>query len=484
MVRRPLSRWVKASNKNYHISMLKKYCPPAQSGMFFDLSNRNINVNMKGGGAMTPGLVFLWIAFLLISTRVAALVERVGQPAVMGELFVGILLGNLSLAGLNLAEPLRHDLVFRFLSELGVVILLFEVGLASKIEEMRSLGSRVFLVACAGVLLPFLLGFGIVGPLLVPGMTPETRLFLGAMLTATSVGITARVFQDLGKLSSSEAKIVLGAAVIDDILGLVILAVIKAIVESGNIHYQGILRVTFKAVFFIGAAIIIGQSLAHGLGKIISRIHSGVGMKFILAIGFCLVFAYLADAMGLAPIVGAFAAGLILEPVHFIHFDDPDIIRDVEAVINDSHHELQHRVVHVLENHADTHVQTLVKPLAYFLVPLFFVRTGMEVKLDVFFNPSVLLMALGITAAAFVGKTAAGLLAGPVKKSVVGWGLVPRGEVTLIFAATGKTLGILSDSLFSAIIIMVILSTILVPPVLNFLLKSKESPGDQSASHS
>lgn len=235
-----------------------------------------------------------------------------------------------------------------------------------------------------------------------------------------------------------------------------------------------------QAVAFIGAAIVVGQALAHWLGKAISRIQPGVGMKFILAIAFCLVFSFLADSLGLAPIVGAFAAGLILEPVHFIHFDDPDVIRDVEAVINDSHHELQRSVVQVLENHADIHVQTLVKPLAYFLVPLFFVRTGMEVKLDVFFNPAVLFLAMGIIIAAFTGKVFAGLLAGPVKKSIVGWGLVPRGEVTLIFAATGRSIGLLSDSLFSAIIIMVIVSTLVVPPVLSFLLKSRPPEGCKS----
>jgi Kef-type K+ transport system membrane component KefB len=424
---------------------------------------------------MTTGVIFFWIAFILILTRISTLIERIGQPAVMGELFVGIVLGNLSLAGLNFIEPVKHDLVFKFLSELGVVILLFEVGLESKIEEMRRLGFRVFLVACVGVVLPFLLAYSIVAPVFMPAMKFETRLFLGAMLTATSVGITARVFQDLGKLKSEEARIVLGAAVIDDILGLSILAVIKAIVESGNINLQGVAWITFKAVAFLGAAIFLGQILTQWLGKTFSRIHPGVGMKFILAISFCLMFACLADFMGLAPIVGAFAAGLILEPVHFIHFDDPDIIRDIEAAISNSHQKAKRKVIQLLETHADIHVQTLIKPLAYFLVPLFFVRTGMEVKIEVFIQPGILLLALGITVAAFVGKILAGMLAGPVQKSVVGWGLVPRGEVTLIFATTGKALGVLSDSLFSAIIIMVIISTVVVPPVLNFLLKAQKS---------
>jgi len=185
------------------------------------------------------------------------------------------------------------------------------------------------------------------------------------------------------------------------------------------------------------------------------------------------MFACLADFMGLAPIVGAFAAGLILEPVHFVRFDDPAAVRDMEKVIAKSDSSLRADVIQVLRTHADVHVQTLIQPLACFLVPLFFVRTGMEVKLELFLRPNVLLLALALTAAAFSGKIIAGMLAVPAKKSVVGWGLVPRGEVTLIFANTGKGLGVLSGSLFSAVIIMVIISTIAVPPVLTFLLKRK-----------
>ena len=162
---------------------------------------------------------------------------------------------------------------------------------------------------------------------------------------------------------------------------------------------------------------------------------------------------------------------MILEPVHFTHFDDPEIVRDVGNTINDAYPEIQYKVIQVLEEHADIHVQTLVRPIGYFLIPLFFVQTGMEVRLDLFCNPKILLLAMGISAVAFIGKIAAGLFAGPVRQSVVGWGLVPRGEVTLIFAATGKTLGVLSDALFTAVIIMVITSTVLVPPVLNVLIR-------------
>ena len=208
----------------------------------------------------------------------------------MGELLVGIALGNLPLLGLDIIEPLRHDAVFFFLAQLGIVILLFEVGLESRIEEMRRLGFRVFVVAVTGVALPFILGAVAIPQMLVPGLPLEGRLFLGAMLTATSVGVTARVFRDLGKLKSPEARMVLGAAILDDILGLVILAVIKAIVESGSVSVCAIAWISGKALFFLGSAILLGQLLAKRMGRVLSLIQPGIGMKFILAIGFCLIF--------------------------------------------------------------------------------------------------------------------------------------------------------------------------------------------------
>lgn len=333
------------------------------------------------------------------------------------------------------------------------------------------MGPRVVIVSILGVAAPFFLGYAVLSPVFFPEMTTLGRLFLGAMLSATSVGITARVFKDRNQLQSREASIVLGAAVIDDVLCLSLLAILKAMAASGNIGLPGVGWIAFKAVLFLTMAIVLGQLLAVRLGRFLSHIHPGVGMKFILAISFCLCFAYLADWVGLAPLVGAFAAGLVLKPVSFIHFDDPAIVDDLEAAIEDSRVHVRQRVAHVLETYAESHVETLVKPLGFFLVPLFFVMTGMEVNIIAFLDPRILVIALALVMAGFGGKLIAGLFAGRVNKMVVGWGLVPRGEVTLIFAATGKALGLLSDALFTAMIVMVIISTLLVPPILNFLLR-------------
>jgi Kef-type K+ transport system membrane component KefB len=275
-------------------------------------------------------------------------------------------------------------------------------------------------------------------------------------------------------LQTKEAQIVLGAAVIDDVLGLIILAVVSAIVTVGAVSFGMISWITAKAVLFLAGAIIVGQFSAPYLGKIFAKIHTGVGMKFTLAISFCLVSAYLAQKIGLAPIVGAFAAGLVLDPVHFSYFKDPKVVNDVKECIKEVPAEIKEKIERVIVPHAHRHVEDLIEPIGFFLVPIFFVVTGINVKLETLFNLPILLIALGITLAAFVGKIVSGVVAGKVNKAIVGFGMIPRGEVGLIFAMIGKSLGIVSDEIFSSVVIMVILSTLLTPPILTYLLRKQK----------
>jgi len=337
---------------------------------------------------------------------------------------------------------------------------------------MRKVGVKAGLVAIVGVVVPFVLGSFIVGPALLPGLSQNAYLFLGAALTATSVGITARVFKDLGKMQTNEAKIVLGAAVIDDDLGLIILAVVSALVTTGAISLGIVSGIVAKSVLFLIGAIFLGQILAPQISRIFAKIQSGTGMKFTLVIAFGLITAYLAQFIGLAPIVGAFAAGLVLDPVHFRFFKDPEIITDFKEAIADIAPKAKERVMARINYHAHRHIEEIIEPIGLFLVPIFFVYTGISVNLATLFNPQIILVALAITAVAFVGKIAAGFAAGKgSNKLVVGFAMVPRGEVGLIFATIGRSLGVVSEEIFSIIVIMVILTTLLTPPVLSLLLR-------------
>lgn len=420
-----------------------------------------------------PVYTLLWMGVILIFALIGRLIEKLGQPSVLGELMIGVVLGNLTLIGINIFEPIKSDIFIKFLSELGVIILLFQVGLESNIEKMKKVGSRALIVAIVGVIAPFVLGTWIVGPFLMPGLSQNTYLFLGAALTATSVGITARVFKDLGKLQMKEAQIILGAAVIDDVIGLIILAVVSAIATIGLISVGTVSLITIKATLFLILAILLGRILTPYISNIFSKISTGIGAKFTMAIVFGLFYSAVAGMIGLAPIVGAFAAGLILDPVHFKTFKKSKASSEMEKEAELLLEENKKRLKEKADIHNDHHIEELIEPVGHFLVPIFFVFTGISVKLETLFNPKILLVALAVTLVAFIGKYISGFFAGNVNKKIVGFGMVPRGEVGLIFATIGMSLGVLNNEIFSIIVIMVILTTLLTPPILSHFIKKQ-----------
>ncbi len=416
-------------------------------------------------------ITFLWIAIILVAAKISSLLERIGQPSVLGELLIGMALGNLVLVGIDILEPIKTDRIIEFLAEFGVVVLLFQIGLESNVREFTKAGKNAVLVAVAGVIAPFLLGTFVVGPLLLPKLCFTNHMFIGATLTATSVGITARVFKDLKRLQCYESKVVLGAAVIDDILGLIILALVTAVATTGDVSLAKVGFIAFKSVAFLLGVIVLGRFLAPKISKLFSIISNRVGMEFTLAISFCLTFAYLASIIGLAPIIGAFAGGLILDSSHFKYFKEFRLIRQLRQTVKNIRNGNNKKLLEVVNNNSKHQIEDLISPIGFFFVPIFFVYTGMNVELETLTHPSVLLMGLGITIAAIVGKVFAGLFAGKGNKLIVGFGMVPRGEVGLIFASVGKEIHVISDEVYSIIVIMVILTTLISPPVLSLLIK-------------
>ena len=397
------------------------------------------------------------IASLILSLAIILLVAKIGghfaaqlgQPPVLGELLAGVLLGNLTLAGFSRLDYLKTDSAVDILSRLGVVILLFQVGLESTIAQMAKVGLSAALVATLGVIGPFILGWG-VGSWLLPDASVYAHIFLGATLTATSVGITARVLKDLGRSQSDEARIILGAAVIDDVQGLVILAVVTGIVAAANqgaaLSYGAVGVVIAKAVVFLIGALALGVYLSPRLFSLASRLQAS-GVLLAVGLSFCFLLAWLADLIGLAPIVGAFAAGLVLEDLHYRDFVD--------------------RGEHTLDH--------LVEPIATFLVPVFFVVMGVRTDLSVFARPGVPVLAAALIVAAIVGKQmcALGVIGKGLDRLSVGIGMIPRGEVGLIFANIGLTLmvsgvPVIDQSVFSAVVAMVIVTTVVTPPALKW----------------
>ena len=435
-------------------------------GLFFIFASRPVMAAGEGAtGTESHGLdpaVLIGVAIMLVLAKAGGeIFERVGQSAVLGELCAGIVLGNLVIFGFNRVEPLKTNETIAALAELGVIILLFEVGLESDLKEMVEVGWSSLLVAVLGVIAPFFLGWA-VSAYFIPGEARLAHIFIGATLCATSVGITARVFKDLGKLATREARIILGAAVLDDVLGLLILAVvagaIKAAGAGGALSFFDVALIALKSLAFLIGAIVIGHLLMprmlHGAGRLETR-----GVLLTLAISCCLFLAWASAKVGLAPIVGAFAAGLILDEVHYKHGrEQPE--RDLNA---------------------------LLQPVSTVLVPIFFVLMGLKVDLRLFTRVDILGLAFALTIAAIIGKQicALGVIERGVNRLAVGLGMIPRGEVGLIFAGIGATLmlptpsgtsePVISSAIFGAVVIMVIITTLITPIALKWSLGRKRA---------
>jgi Kef-type K+ transport system membrane component KefB len=426
-------------------------------------------------GSGVVGENLLWLALILMSARLfAPIAQRIGFPAVLGELLLGVALGNLGLFGLHYFDAIARDPIIAFMAELGVIVLLLQIGLETRLADLLKVGGRAAAVGTFGIAAPFLLGAFVVGPWLLPGLDQNAYLFLGATLSATSVGITGRVFRDLGRLGTPAARIVLGAAVIDDVLGLVILAVVSSLVQVGQVSAGEVAWIIGKSVLFLGGSIWLGRMVAPHSSRWLAKLDAGPSMLFAQVLATGLFLAWLAHVMGLAPIIGAFAAGLLFEPLFLRVFQMPAIVREIEQLLREPEgRSLVDRLAPILGRYSGHQHEHMLEPIGYFFVPVFFVLTGMQVDLRTLADPGVVAVALGVTAAAVAGKLAAGVFAGDAGRWTVGWGMVPRGEVGLIFAMVGKQLGVMSETLFSVIVIMVILTTLITPPVLTFLLRRK-----------
>lgn len=378
-------------------------------------------------------LLLSLIAIFAAAKFFGELAERIGQPAVLGEMAGGVVIG---VSGFHLVDP--RQLPLRLMAELGVVLLLFLIGLEIDIGRLLSVGGSAAAVAVAGVMLPFAGGFcaGV-----LTGLPTLVSVFLGAALTATSVGITARVLADLGHLGSKESQVILGAAVIDDILGLMLLTVVTGFAAGRRPTMLAVSKTILMAAGFVAIAIWLGSLVAPHLLAGVARLR-GAKALFFASIIFAFLLAWLAERSGAGLIIGAFAAGAVLARTD----RGRDIAREVHGV-------------------------------AQFFIPIFFVLVG--AALDVRrLNPfdgadrRYLILGLLLTAVAVAGKVLAGFCSfgSSLRKIVIGVGMVPRGEVGLIFAQLGLATGMLSTGLYSSVALMVIGTTFFAPPVLRRLL--------------
>ncbi|MYH27901.1 MAG: cation:proton antiporter [Acidobacteria bacterium] len=403
-----------------------------------------------GTGDVT--LFFLALAAILVAAKVGGeLIERLNQPAVLGELVVGIILGNLALAGIGVFEPLQTAPFLPIAAEIGVVLLLFQVGLESELDELLAVGASAVAVAVLGVIAPVALGYALSSVFLPGGAAWYVHLFLGATLAATSVGLTARVLKDIGRLDAPESNLILGAAVVDDILGLIVLAIVLGLVHAADaggaieVSVGPVLLIVLKAAGFLGGSVIVGRLLFVPLMRLV-RLARSPSVPVVLAVAYCFLMAALAELVGLADIVGAFTVGLVVNDEIGRFFGEKKELYRIDASIT---------------------------PVSTIFVPVFFVYMGLRVDLAAFASLEVIVFAVLLSIVAIASKQvcALGVFKRGLNRWVVGIGMIPRGEVGLIFASIGHTVlvagtPVLGDATFSAIIAMVMLTTLVTPPLL------------------
>jgi Kef-type K+ transport system membrane component KefB len=450
-----------------------------------------------GGSHVDPAApIILGVTTILVFAVIGRyFARRLGQPTVLGELVIGIALGNLvyllggdfilivregrvlfdmidlTFAGLSMEEAAAEffpdpalaqkivDIVqgphgmqllsiahtVDIFSRYGVIFLMFLVGLESSVEEMRYAGMPSLKVAVVGMVTPFALGLGVAW-LILPDQSVGVMLFIGATLGATSVGITARVLSELNVVHSREALVILGAAIFDDVLGLVSLAIVSGIVISGSIEGAAVMQILGLSMLFVLAVMYAGPYILRTLIAMMHGLQTHEAKIFVTFI-FVMGLSWFADLVGLATIIGAFAAGLIMNDQYFSGWKtDPRYGRET--------------------------IKSLMDPLEAILVPIFFVLIGLQVKLESFLSVDVWLFASGLTVAAIIGKLVCGIAAGRgLNRLAIGIGMLPRGEVGLIFASIGKGLGVIDSQLFSAIVLMVVITTVIAPSMLKWALR-------------
>jgi len=379
-------------------------------------------------------ILLMLVVMLAAAKLLAELGERASQPAVLGELLAGLILGD---SLLRLVNP--KDEILHVLAELGAVLLLFEIGLESDITELFRVGWRSLWVAVIGVVTPAVLGFGVS---VLLGQPTMTAAFIGATLTATSVGITARVMKDLNILRWGESQIVLGAAVADDVIGLLILAVFSGLVQGETLSVWQIGKVLVLALVFLAGALTVGLKASHVLLKVAEQMRARAALV-TAALVFCFLLAALAQLVGLAPIVGAFSAGLVLART-------------------------EHRI----------RITERAGAIADMLVPIFFVMMGAQMNLraiDVTTPAGLSIVGLAalLIVVAILGKLASGLAVWRTRMRhwLVGVGMVPRGEVGLIFATIGLQQKVFDITVYTAVLILVMVTTLVTPPWLRALAR-------------
>ncbi len=420
-------------------------------------------------------MILLWLVIFIFLSRSLSIIKKIGIPLIVGEILTGIILGCLDDMGINIFYDIMNNEIMSFLAELGGIILMFEIGLESKFSDLKKNFHLGCVVAISGSILTFMVGF-VVSKYLIPNHNLMRDLLLGVITAATATGISAKTFKDMNLLHTHEVQVVLVSSIIDELISVFIFGVISAIILNNTVSVLQIsLSVAQVLAFFVFAAI-FGNWITPLLTKWSIKIHAGMNMKLGVLLIICFLFSWIAYISGLATVLGAFIAGLILDEIYFVSFSRSHFFKNLVDLTKHIPHEgIKNEILQLITHQESKTLEELIKPLSHLFVPIFFIYIGFMLDIKILFEIHTLYLILVILIMSLGGRIISGFLVQRHNKSfnhlIIGLGMTPIGEAGLIFAMFGKNLNILDAITFAVIIACIVIATILTPIFIKLAIK-------------
>lgn len=418
--------------------------------------------------------IYLWLALSIAMSRGFTIVNKIGLPIITAEILAGMLLGNLDAFGINIFYHMYDNEIIKFMAELGAMILMFEIGLETRLSEITSKIGSGLKLALIGTILTFAGGY-LATHLIYPEATNISCILVGLICAATATGISGKVFKDMKILNTIEVKTVLTASLIDEIISILCFAILSGVFITGKVNLNEFILATTKTALFLLLSISIGGRLMPLLVKWAVKIHAGISMKIGILFLICTFYSWLASVLGLPSVIGAFIAGIIINPEYFKNFSQSKVLRDLKHIATnttDIHtRELIHKtVIHQEEKSLDE----LIKPLSNIFVPIFFTYIGLIFDYSALNNLHVLIFSFILILTSLFGRFITGFSEkGNLNKYVIGLGITPIGEAGLIFTIIGRDLKLLNEDMVASIILALIIISILSPILLKLAIKKK-----------
>lgn len=420
-------------------------------------------------------IIYLWLVIFIFLSRGLSIVKKIGLPLVVGEILAGVILSELHMFGINLFHDAANNVMVQFLAEIGSIFLMFEIGIASKFSDLKKNMKLGFKLAIFGSMLTFSGGF-FIAKYLIPGSSLKLNLLVGIICAATATGISAKTFKDMGILRTREVKIVLVASILDELVSIFCFAIISAMLLETSRSLTNISLSILQVCCFFIFTVIFGQLITPLLTHWSTKIHAGLNMKVGVLLIICFLFSWIAYELGLAFVVGAFVAGLILDQVYFKSFSKSTFflqLRHISSKIGDR--DLRNQLNNVILTQEDRNLEEMLKPLSHFFVPVFFIYIGLQLNMENLFQTETLIATFTILAVSFIGRIISGYLVKgngiKLNRLILGLGMTPIGEAGLIFAVFGKELGIVNNTVMSAVVSTLVIASIVTPIFIKLSIK-------------